>query len=86
MISKIVVATTLALFSTDAYTSKVDKFKQDLYCLAANLYFEARGESIKGQIAVAEVTLNRVKANQYPNSVCNVVFQRKKFTWVAQET
>lgn len=85
MIYKIVVATTLALFSTDAYTDKVGKFEQDLYCLAANLYFEARGESLKGQIAVAEVTLNRVKAKQYPNSVCKVVFQRKQFSWTHEQ-
>lgn len=44
-------------------------------CLAKALYFEARGESVKGQFAVAEVILNRVDSGKYPNSVCGVVNQ-----------
>ncbi len=44
-------------------------------CLAKALYFEARGESVKGQFAVAEVILNRVDSRKYPNSVCGVVNQ-----------
>ncbi|NJS40632.1 MAG: cell wall hydrolase [Rhodobacteraceae bacterium] len=45
-------------------------------CLTEALYFEARGESLKGQIAVAEVILNRVDSPLYPRSVCGVVKQR----------
>jgi spore germination cell wall hydrolase CwlJ-like protein len=45
-------------------------------CLTEALYFEARGESLKGQIAVAEVILNRVDSPLYPGSVCGVVKQR----------
>ncbi len=45
-------------------------------CLRKALYFEARGEGLKGQYAVAEVILNRVDSAQYPNSVCAVVGQR----------
>ena len=45
------------------------------YCLAQALYFEARGESIKGQFAVAEVILNRMDSKDFPNSVCGVVNQ-----------
>jgi spore germination cell wall hydrolase CwlJ-like protein len=44
-------------------------------CLAKALYFEARGESVKGQFAVAEVILNRVDSRKYPNSICGVVGQ-----------
>ncbi|WP_146590870.1 cell wall hydrolase [Puniceibacterium confluentis] len=44
-------------------------------CLAEALYFEARGETVKGQFAVAEVILNRVDSPRYPNSVCGVVNQ-----------
>lgn len=44
-------------------------------CLTKALYFEARGESLKGQFAVAEVILNRVDSPKYPNSVCGVVEQ-----------
>ena len=48
-------------------------------CLAAGIYFEARGESVKGQAAVAQVILNRVRNPAYPDSICGVVYQNK--TW-----
>jgi hypothetical protein len=44
-------------------------------CLSEALYFEARGESVKGQFAVAEVIMNRVKSANYPNTVCGVINQ-----------
>lgn len=54
-------------------------------CLAKALYFEARGESIKGQAAVAEVVLNRAENPAYPGTVCGVVKQSGgggcQFSW-----
>ena len=44
-------------------------------CLALNIYHEARGQSIAGQIAVGQVTLNRVRDSRWPNSVCEVITQ-----------
>ena len=44
-------------------------------CLAEALYFEARGEAVKGQFAVAEVILNRVASPRFPNTVCGVIRQ-----------
>ncbi len=44
-------------------------------CLAEALYFEARGELVKGQFGVAEVILNRVASPEFPNSICRVVNQ-----------
>lgn len=44
-------------------------------CLANGIYFEARGESLKGQAAVAQVILNRVRNPAYPSTVCGVVYQ-----------
>ncbi|TDW38825.1 spore germination cell wall hydrolase CwlJ-like protein [Roseinatronobacter bogoriensis subsp. barguzinensis] len=44
-------------------------------CLATAIYHEARGESLRGQFAVAEVILNRVDSRKFPNSVCAVVYQ-----------
>lgn len=44
-------------------------------CLAEALYFEARGETVKGQFAVAEVIRNRVKSSQFPNTFCGVINQ-----------
>ena len=52
-----------------------------LDCLALNIYHEARGESKQGQIAVGHVTLNRVRSKKYPNSICEVVYQHKQFSW-----
>jgi spore germination cell wall hydrolase CwlJ-like protein len=48
-------------------------------CLTAGIYFEARGEPVRGQAAVAQVILNRVKNPAYPNSICGVVYQNKKW-------
>lgn len=55
--------------------------ERELSCLALNVYHEARGESIAGQIAVASVVLNRVEHPEYPDSVCAVVYQRNQFSW-----
>lgn len=46
-------------------------------CLARGIYFEARGEPVKGQAAVAQVILNRVRNPHYPNTICGVVYQNK---------
>lgn len=52
-----------------------EEVHQDVSCLALNIYHEARGQSIAGQIAVGQVTLNRVKDNRFPNTICEVVMQ-----------
>lgn len=44
-------------------------------CLAEGVYFEARGEKVKGQAAVAQVILNRVRNPAFPNTICGVVYQ-----------
>lgn len=49
--------------------------KTALICLAMNVYHEARDQSTVGQIAVAQVVINRVNDNRYPDSVCKVVKQ-----------
>lgn len=55
-------------------------------CLRKAIYFEARGEGVKGEFAVAEVVLNRVDSPLYPSSICGVVEQAGKgacaFSWV----
>nr|WP_297580444.1 cell wall hydrolase [Devosia sp.] len=50
---------------------------RELWCLATAIYFEARGESYRGQVAVAQVVLNRVKDHRYPDTICGVVFQNQ---------
>ncbi|MBN4079545.1 cell wall hydrolase [Beggiatoa alba] len=54
---------------------------KQIRCLALNVYFEARGEATEGQLAVAMVTMNRVKNRYYPNTVCGVVWQKRQFSW-----
>ena len=51
--------------------------KRQQACLARGIYFEARGEPVKGQAAVAQVILNRVRNPHYPNSICGVVYQNQ---------
>ncbi len=46
-------------------------------CLAEGIYFEARGENVKGQAAVAQVILNRVRNPAYPKTICGVVYQNR---------
>ena len=53
----------------------------DRYCLQQNIYFEARNQSTTGQVAVAWVTLNRMSAARYPDTICDVVWQNRQFSW-----
>lgn len=48
---------------------------REIRCLALNIYHEARGEPVDGQLAVATVTMNRVSSPRYPDNVCDVVRQ-----------
>ena len=48
---------------------------REFRCMATAIYFEARGESIKGQIAVGQVIMTRVRSTFYPNTICGVVYQ-----------
>ena len=52
-----------------------------LMCLALNVYHEAKNQSLIGQIAVAQVVLNRVQDERYPNTVCEVVKQGPTYSW-----
>ncbi|WP_139792918.1 cell wall hydrolase [Pseudophaeobacter leonis] len=62
---------------TKAWLDKQPKASGDenFACLAEALYFEARGETVKGQFAVAEVIMNRVKSAQFPDTPCSVINQ-----------
>ena len=55
--------------------------KEQHKCLAMNIYHEARSESMQGQIAVAQVTLNRVEHDKWPSTICEVVYEPKQFSW-----
>lgn len=70
------------------YTHLNEKEKREVDCLADNIYHEAGYEPEDGKIAVAQVTINRVKSNLFEKSVCGVVHQRTKstcqFTWLCE--
>lgn len=51
--------------------------EKDLWCMATAIYFEARSESYRGQIAVGQVVMNRLSHPIYPKTICNVVFQNQ---------
>jgi len=53
----------------------------DLFCLAKNIYHEAGVESDFGKIAVAQVTLNRLRSGRWGNSICKVVMAHHQFSW-----
>lgn len=78
------------IFTPFSISSEViDQIEQEINCLATNIYYEARGETIKGMIAVGHVTLNRAKSPDFPDSVCKVVNQKYKkacqFSWVCMK-
>ncbi|MDZ7282495.1 cell wall hydrolase [Sphingomonas sanguinis] len=55
---------------------------EELRCLAGAIYFEGRGEPLAGQLAVAQVILNRTKSGRFPTDVCDVIKQRGQFSFV----
>ncbi len=55
---------------------------RQMECLAGTVYFEARGEPIAGQLAVAKVVMNRAESDVFPSTYCDVVYQRSQFSFV----
>lgn len=54
----------------------------DMKCLAGAVYFESKGESLEGQLAVARVVINRAKSGRFASSLCGVVYQPGQFSFV----
>ncbi|MGC4252622.1 MAG: cell wall hydrolase [Sphingobium sp.] len=54
----------------------------DMKCLAGAVYFESKGESLEGQLAVARVIINRAKSGRFADSLCGVVYQPSQFSFV----
>lgn len=61
-----------------AFVWNPEDYRKEIECLAKNIYFEASQEEIKGQIAVGLVTINRVLDRRFPNTVCDVVWQKRR--------
>jgi hypothetical protein len=58
------------------------QLSREMECLAGAIYFESRGEPLAGQLAVAQVVINRANSGIFPSSYCGVVFQRAQFSFV----
>ena len=52
-----------------------------LMCLSLNIYYEARNQPLRGQMAVAEVVMNRVEDDNFPDTVCEVVMEGPTYSW-----
>lgn len=83
---KIIVAIALLLYLAPLHHQGIKHIiEAEIDCLTMNIYHEAGSESRLGKIAVGNVTMNRVKSNQFPNSVCGVITQTYKgacqFSW-----
>lgn len=83
------------LENNDLISSEIKKLgdkKEDVLCLALNMYHEARGSTIEDQIATTYVVFNRLEDKNYPlfypkneKSICNIVFDRYQFCWTNDE-
>jgi spore germination cell wall hydrolase CwlJ-like protein len=58
------------------------ELSSELRCLAGAIYFEAKSESLPGQLAVGRVVVNRAKSGRFPSSYCGVVYQPSQFSFV----
>jgi N-acetylmuramoyl-L-alanine amidase len=77
---KLKAATLDQLVSQQAMPATLDR---EAECLAASVYFESKGEPLEGQLAVAEVIINRANSGgRFPSSICKVVFQKGQFHFV----
>ena len=65
-----------------AATPRPAELDPELRCLAGAVYFESRGESLPGQLAVAHVVINRAQSGRFPKSLCGVVHQKSQFSFV----
>lgn len=65
----------------DASLSGTSDLDPQLRCLATAVYFESKGEPLEGQLAVAQVIINRVESRRFADSICGVVNQPKQFSF-----
>jgi spore germination cell wall hydrolase CwlJ-like protein len=74
----------------EASAITADVRERQLGCLARNIYYEAGSEPFEGKVAVAQVTMNRADASDFPGDVCHVIYQKNivyqkvlcQFSWV----
>jgi spore germination cell wall hydrolase CwlJ-like protein len=70
------------LAETVAKLRGTDPGSHELECLAVGIYYEAKSESLQGQLAVGHVIANRAESGRFPSSYCGVLFQRSQFSFI----
>lgn len=70
------------LAETVASLRSSDPGSRELECLAVGIYYEAKSEPLKGQLAVGHVIANRAESGRFPSSYCGVLFQRSQFSFI----
>lgn len=89
----------MTILKYEAQASQINKFEalptaaqQEINCLADNMYFEAGQEPIDGQRAVAYVTMNRLRSEEFPTTICKIIQQKIpktnkcQFSWWCNST
>lgn len=79
--NELILALVIGLSSTSQQLAQPSQ--KEVLCLADNIYHEARGEPYAGKLAVAYVTLNRTQHKAFPNTICEVVFEKAQFSWTS---
>jgi len=78
MLKELVLGTFLSMTPTanaDTVPTQKQFMIDESFCLAQNVYFEARNQPLAGQMAVISVTVNRMNDKRFPNTICGVVYQ-----------
>lgn len=74
------------LFASMSDWFAVYKDDRQAHCMARNIYFESANQGVRGQIAVGQATMNRVKDQRFPKTICDVVHQKTgplcQFSWI----
>ncbi len=74
--------TAASLAELVASSAQTDALSPEMRCLAGAIYFEAKSESLPGQLAVGRVVVNRSKSGRFPASYCGVVYQPSQFSFI----
>ena len=78
MLKELVLGTFLSMTpnaNADTVPTQQQHLNNEAFCLAQNIYFEARNQPLAGQLAVVSVTINRVNDKRFPNTICGVVYE-----------
>ena len=78
MLKELIISSMMSLTplaNADTVPTKQQFITDEAFCLAQNVYFEARNQPLAGQMAVISVTVNRVNDSRFPNTICQVVYE-----------